>query len=143
MIRHELNEKPAQAFALLADLLRARPLELFHPIELIENLLDYFESESPHRRDILKIYRKHHKYILQSLIHRFLSEKDSNNRHVLGDARIVADLLVLDVPEIGLLLELVRQYRQGRQSWENSMLHIPVELRKLVLKRSKPSDSIY
>lgn len=143
LFRHKLNEDPRQAFEDLTNLMSKKPLELSHPVEIIEDLLDFFESESTHRKDILNVYRNHHKYILQSLIQRFLAQKDTNNRHVLGDARVVADLLLLDVPEIGLLLELIRQYRQGRQSWGNSMHHIPVELRKLVLKPSTPDKALY
>lgn len=141
--RHKLDTNPEGAFSYLEDYLRVRPLELIHPIELMELLLDYCADDCPHRDHIFQVYRENSLYILEGLIHRFLTAKDSGSAKALGDVRKVVNQLALDIPSLGILVELVRQCSKDRMGMQNLLLHIPVELRKLVLKRLEIREAVY
>jgi hypothetical protein len=91
----------------------------------------------------LQVYRENDLYILEGLIHRFLTAKDSGSAKALGDVRKVVNQLALDIPSFGILVELVRQCSKDRMGLQDLLLHIPVELRKLVLKRLEIREAIY
>ena len=141
--RHKLDTNPEGAFSYLEDYLRVRPLELIHPVEVMELLLDYCADDSPHHNRLLQVYRENDLYILEGLIHRFLTAKDSGSAKALGDVRKVVNQLALDIPSFGILGEELRQCSKDRMGLQDLLLHIPVELRKLVLKRLEIREAIY
>lgn len=143
VFRIKLAADSDDAFAFLGKSLGSRPLEPEHPVQTVELLMDFVSKDAPYREELLKVYRLRHRVIVESLIHRFLENKSSSDSEVLGKAQAIIKSLAPAVPIMRILHGLILQYGDDAVSTRNALLHIPVELRTLVLKRTSAAQRLY
>lgn len=144
---HAFNSKLVRSQRDALDFLRSvitrEGSKLADTLEVVRLINDIVRPDLELRAALLKLYAEPNSLLLQSIIHEFIEKKDEGEGYIENTLEPLLSELGQESPVFNMLHDLVKRYNKRDSIWEQSLLHIPVELRVLLNKSSADNKQLY